>query len=63
MITFKVKGNFETKEKFHKALVGSPGYVNSEIAICDEDEESFLLIVGNKNDDDIAFEVCPLFNN
>ncbi len=44
------------KEDIHKALVGSPAYVNSEIAICDGDDpsSSFCLIVGNdqENPDD-----------
>lgn len=41
------------REEFHKALVGSPAYKNSEIAVCDEDETSFLLIIGNNNSDNL----------
>ena len=42
------------KEKFHNALVGSPAYIESEIAICDRDDNSFYLAIGNDNDNDIT---------
>lgn len=47
---------FQKREEFHNALVGSLAYMESEIAICDmqEDETSFLLIIGNNNDNDIT---------
>ena len=45
------------KEDFHYALTGSPAYVNSEIAICDNDTESFFLIIGNNNNCDITKEI------
>lgn len=42
------------KTKAHKALVGSPGYINSEIAIVDGDLDSeFILIIGHDNEDDL----------
>lgn len=44
--------SFKVKERLHNALVGSPAYINSEIAICDVDEKTFILAVGNCNDDD-----------
>lgn len=43
-------------ERIHKALVGSPAYINSEIAIC-EDQEGFTLVVGKENDDNCLIEV------
>ena len=45
------------KQDCHYALTGSPAYVNSEIAICDNDETSFLLIIGNNNKCDITKEI------
>lgn len=45
------------KEEFHYALTGSLAYVNSEIAICDNDAESFFLIIGNNNNCDITKEI------
>lgn len=52
-----IKRVFETaeqaakvKEQFHHALVGSPAYINSEIAITDGDAPNeFFLVVGNSN--------------
>lgn len=40
---------YELREKIHEALVGSPAYINSEIAICDLQDDAFTLIVGNYN--------------
>lgn len=50
---------FKARETMHNALVGSPAYINSEIAICDceEDKTKFLLVVGNSNDNDVEFGV------
>lgn len=38
------------KEQLHRALVGSPAYKESEIAICDGDnpKNEFYLMVGNE---------------
>lgn len=46
----------QKREEFHNALVGSPAYMESEIAICNmqEDETSFMIIIGNNNDNDIT---------
>ena len=58
MITFKFDfTSNETanafKERFHESLVGSPAYINSEIAICDGDyDDEFYLVVDNDNKDD-----------
>lgn len=58
MITFKfdftdkeIANSF--KQRFHESLVGSPAYINSEIAICDGDyEDEFYLVAGNDNKED-----------
>ena len=44
------------REEFHNALVGSPAYVSSEIAICTENHDGieFNLVVGNNNSNDIT---------
>lgn len=57
-----IKRVFETPEQamkvktqYHEALVGSPAYVNSEIAIVDgEHPAEFYLIVGNANKADMS---------
>ena len=59
MIDLVIKGKdkedtFLIKAAFHNALVGSPAYVDSEITICDEDDTSFHLIIGNSNDCNIT---------
>ena len=59
MIDLIIKGKdkeetFVMKEKMHNALAGSPAYVDSEIAICDEDDTSFHLIIGNSNECNIT---------
>lgn len=41
----------------HEALKGSPAYINSEIAICDNDDTSFYLVVGNNNDRDLKVTI------
>lgn len=58
MIDLIIKGKdkedtFLMKEKMHNALAGSPAYIESEIAICDEDDNTFHLIIGNNNECDI----------
>lgn len=60
MIRFKVKGDYDVKAKYHNALVGSPGYIDCEIAICDDDEDpdSFYLIVGNRNNNDLYVTIA-----
>lgn len=41
----------------YEALVGSPAYINSEIVLVDiEEDNSFVLIVGNSNNRDAAFD-------
>ena len=41
----------ELREKMHLGLKGSPAYINSEIAICDLQDDAFTLIVGNYNEE------------
>ena len=38
----------QEREKIHEALVGSPAYVESEIAVCEENQSVFILVVGNR---------------
>lgn len=38
----------QEREKVHEALVGSPAYVESEIAVCEENQSVFILVVGNR---------------
>ena len=48
------------RDEFHEALVGSPAYINSEIALCDVNENgeaSFVLCIGENNDNNVSFEV------
>ena len=59
MIDLVIKGKdkedtFLIKEAFHNALAGSPAYVDSEIAICAEDDTSFHLVIGNSNECNIT---------
>ena len=44
-------------EKLHNALVGSPAYVDSEIAIYEDDNGGFSLVVGNPNENDCVIEI------
>ena len=58
-LVIKAKDNesmLKIREEFHSALVGSPAYVNSEIAICTEnhDGNEFNLVIGNNNSNDIT---------
>lgn len=55
-ITFKFKQDETVKEALHNALVGSPAYVDSEIALVD-DEGFTKLVVGNNNEDNVSIEV------
>lgn len=63
IIVFKIKFTTEAamrniKERFHEALIGSPGYVESEIAITDGDyNDEFILVVGNSNNNNITFNI------
>lgn len=58
MIVFEVKGNNEMRDRFCKALVGSPAFVNSEIAVCDgKNGEEFFLAVGEVNGNDITIQI------
>ena len=62
MIEIKIKCNDEQerdelRDKFCEALVGSPAYVESEIAVCDDGDDGFILAVGNDNSHDITFEL------
>lgn len=47
----------ELREKMHRGLAGSPGYIESEIAICDFQEDAFTLAVGRGNGHDIDLDV------
>ena len=47
----------ELRDKMHCGLVGSQAYVNSEIAICDLQDDAFTIIIGNSNDNDVDFDV------
>ena len=42
-----------------EALVGSPAFVDSEIAVCDDvsNDSAFYLVVGKENERDIELEV------
>ena len=41
----------ELRDKICLSLVGSPAFINSEIAVCDLQDDAFTLIVGNYNKD------------
>lgn len=45
------------REKVHLGLRGSPAYRNSEIMVCDLQDDAFTLIVGNNNDNDVEYDV------
>ena len=64
MIVLNIK--CENEEKMHKlrdrmcqALVGSPAFIESEIAVCDfvDVPNAFTIVVGNENDADIEFDL------
>lgn len=62
MIVFKINCYTQEKmikkrEEFHEALIGSPAYQDSEIAVCDEDDTSFLLIIGKNNENNIKYNI------
>ena len=48
---------FKLRETIHLSLVGSPAYKNSEIAVCDLQDDAFTLIVGHNNDHDVEYDV------
>lgn len=52
MIKFRFK-SMKNMERCHEALVGSPGYINSEIAIVKNELGGFDVVVGNVNGHDI----------
>lgn len=59
MIVFKFKTT-DQMEACHNALVGSPGYIDSEILIGKDEDIApggFILVVGNDTDDDLTIEV------
>ena len=69
-IVFKIKCSTpeereKVQERFHNALIGSPAYINSEIAICDGDAstskqpkpDSFYLAVGLESGQGPQFDV------
>ena len=72
-IVFKIKCSTpeereKVQERFHKALIGSPAYINSEIAVCDENSgidsinilpkpDSFYLAVGLESAQGPQFDV------
>lgn len=59
-LVIKAKDNesmLKIREEFHKALVDSPAYINSEIAICTENPDNsneFNLVIGDCNNNDIT---------
>lgn len=60
-IRFTFEGNTDNLNRvqdiMHKALVGSPGYINNEILVSPVKDNQFNLIVGNDNGRDIDFKV------
>ena len=58
-LVIKAKNNesmLKIREEFHKALICSPAYEGSEIAICTEnpDGDEFNLVIGECNNNDIT---------
>ena len=47
----------ELRDKFYLALMGSPAFIDNEIAICDLQDDAFTLIIGNSNDNNIDLDV------
>ena len=47
----------QKKTRMHEALKGSPAYIDSEIAICDNDDTSFYLVIGQNNDRDLKVTI------
>ena len=63
MVLFRIKGNTveETvalRDRICEALVGSPAFINNEIAVCDSPHISnaFEFFVGELNDANVSFE-------
>lgn len=64
MICFKINcgdnGSMaKLRDKFNYALMGSPAYIESEIAVCncEEDDSCFFLVVGDSNDYNLDLEI------
>lgn len=47
----------ELRDKFCLSLMGSPAFIDNEIAVCDLQDDAFTLIVGNSNDNNIDLDV------
>ena len=60
-IRFTIEGNTDNlnrvQDMMHKALVGSPAYINNEILVSPVKDNQFNLIVGNDNANDVDFKV------
>lgn len=59
-ITFKNDNKEELEKlnyKVNAALVGSPAFINNEVLVSAVEDDTFSLIVGIDNEDDIAIEV------
>lgn len=62
MITINIKCNSveemkDLRGRMHEALVGSTAYKESEIAICDLQDDAFTLIVGNSNENNVEYDL------
>ena len=62
MIVFNIqcdseKEMTELRGQMCYALKGSPAFINSEIAVCDNDNTSFLLVVGHSNERDVDYTI------
>ena len=64
MISIKIKCESfnemaNLRDEFCSALAGSPAFVESEIAVCEDhnDEKVFYLAVGNCNNHDLSTEI------
>ena len=58
-IYLKFRNLNNLKNDIHEALVGSPAYKNSEIAIVDDDNDSdsFILAVGENNSSNLEMSL------
>lgn len=54
---------FKVREDVHDGLCGSPAYINSEIAVCDLQDDAFTLIVGCSNEHDVEYDINATINN
>lgn len=50
------------RETLHNALVGSPAYISSEIALFEVDDTTIRLIIGNNNDLDMDITISKSGN-